>query len=67
MRAIDADAIIYKKSKMDTTVRSPYDRSLYHEKRTLEWVAKEDIDEMPTIELAPTAFIPGFTTTSTDG
>lgn len=65
MRAIDADAIIYKKSKMDTVYQSP-DMSLCHEKRTLEWVAKEDIDEMPTIELALTAFIPAFTITSTD-
>ena len=52
MRLIDANAIIYKKSKFDTVYRSP-DMSLCHEKRTLEWVAKEDIDEMPTIEAEP--------------
>ena len=52
MRPIDANTIIYKKSKFDTVYRSP-DMSLCHEKRTLEWVAKEDIDEMPTIDAVP--------------
>ena len=52
-RLIDADAIEYKESTIDTVYRSTDDVIVWHEKRTLKWVSKEDIDKMPTIESEP--------------
>lgn len=53
MRLIDADAIEYKESKIDITYRSTDGVLVWQEKRKLEWVSKEDIDKMPTIEAEP--------------
>lgn len=53
MRLIDADAIEYKESIIDTTYRSTDDVIVWDEKRTLKWVSKEDIDKTPTIDAEP--------------
>ena len=53
MKLIDADAIEYKESIIDTVYQSTDDVIVCHEKRTLKWVSKEDIDKMPTIEANP--------------
>ena len=56
MRLIDADEA-YK-------IITEY----YHHRTDMQHTAlKEALDKVPTIEPAPTAFIPGFTITSTDG
>lgn len=56
MRLIDADEV-YK-------ILTEY----YHHRTDMQHIAlKEALDRVPTIEPAPTAFIPGFTITSTDG